>query len=473
MDILRGLGGPADDRQATGVLTGALRGRAARRRFLALGAIAYVLVRQRRSVIRGLEDLVDLIPWGWGAVVAALILGLVVWLLQRGRTALPERREVDRTEADLTPRTFAGSARSAHEQFARRALLVSALLTLLLWIGRGGFEPASFVATGLIFSLVCFAFLELRLWIWGGRQSVRLDRDGVTVRDARSRKAMGWDQMADVVDPLGADGITLKGRGDVPDIRIRPEGHRSREFSQMAALVERRLALGRSAAGFDVGRGSSHQVWAWAGTFALSIAAVVVVEVSVATRVMTSASMDDTLKVGDFVLATPIADGFDPDPGMILIFEAPHQEGTELVKRVVGMPGDTLEMRDKALYRNGERQAEPWVSWADPEADDRHPWMDWQETYLTRDVDREDYRPSRDQWGPLVVPDDRFFMLGDNRDLSLDSRYWGLVEREALSAKPRLIYYSYDRDASGLVTFLREARWDRIGRLVDGLATGP
>ena len=199
----------------------------------------------------------------------------------------------------------------------------------------------------------------------------------------------------------------------------------------------------------------------------------------VQTFVITSGSMEETLKVGDFLMVNRLALGSripgtnirtpgysEGRLGEVVVFDPRHEDDMKLVKRIVGMPGDTLEMRDKELYRNGERQDEPFVQWKDFSGDHEHPWMDWQADHLLPDVDRSGYRPTRDNWGPLVIPEENYFMLGDNRDESLDSRYWGLVEDLRLEGKAMFFYFSYNRGSATPFAFVREVRWDRIGRRI-------
>ena len=91
------------------------------------------------------------------------------------------------------------------------------------------------------------------------------------------------------------------------------------------------------------------------------------------------------------------------------------------------------------------------------------PIMRWQEDYLHPSVDAESYAPSRDTWGPLVIPDDRYLMLGDNRQSSYDSRYWGLLEGWRFEGRVLRIYFSYNRDSYRPFAGIREIRWSRIG----------
>ncbi len=218
----------------------------------------------------------------------------------------------------------------------------------------------------------------------------------------------------------------------------------------------------------------------WVRTIVLTLALLFVIRgFLVQTFVITSGSMEETLLVGDFLMVNRLALGTripgtlartpgysEPRLGEVLVFDPAHEDRMKLVKRLVGMPGDTLEMRAKVLFRNGERQEEPWVKWEDPLGDDEHPWMGWQYDHLAPGVDPAEYRPTRDNWGPLVVPEGHYFMLGDNRDFSLDSRYWGLIERWRIEGKAMFFYFSYDRDSPRAFSFLREVRWDRIGRAI-------
>lgn len=199
----------------------------------------------------------------------------------------------------------------------------------------------------------------------------------------------------------------------------------------------------------------------------------------VQTFVITSGSMEDTLLVGDMLLVNRAAMGSrvpliglripgysEPGRGEILVFDPPHEETLMLIKRLIGLPGDTLEMRDRVLFVNGAPLDEPYVR-HDPVEDERHPWMSWQRDHLPAGVDPSTYAPTRDNWGPIVIPEGRYFMLGDNRERSLDSRYWGLLERWRLEGRAVFTYYSYNRDSYRPFPALREVRWNRIGRPID------
>ena len=194
------------------------------------------------------------------------------------------------------------------------------------------------------------------------------------------------------------------------------------------------------------------------------------------TFVIISGSMQDTLLLGDFLVVNRAAIG-SPVPGTslripgystprrfdILVFDPPHEENMMLVKRLIGMPGDTLEMRGKTLYMNGSVADEPYARHIEQIPDHSDIRMTWQIPYLVSGEDAESYRPSRDNWGPIVIPADNYFMLGDNRDESQDSRYWGLLEGWRLEGRAMFIYYSYERDTMTPFPWIRLIRWDRIG----------
>lgn len=218
-------------------------------------------------------------------------------------------------------------------------------------------------------------------------------------------------------------------------------------------------------------------LWEWAKTLVFAFAIFLVLRTFIIESfVISSGSMERTLLVGDFLLVNKTVFGSnvpltpwrvpgygEPHRGEIVVFRADHAPGLDLVKRMVGVPGDTLSMRDGVLYRNGEAEEEPYVV-HDADVPDVHdPSMMWQREHLASGVDPAGYRPTRDDWGPIVVPPDRYFMLGDNREHSLDSRFWGLAEREKLKGKPFFVYYSYDKEALEPFPFLLAARPGRMG----------
>lgn len=179
-----------------------------------------------------------------------------------------------------------------------------------------------------------------------------------------------------------------------------------------------------------------------------------------------SHSMEPGLLAGDYLTwsrfagVARTADSFHR--GDVVVFLSPG-DATQQLKRVVGLPGDTIAMKDAVVQLNGQALREPYASKADP-SDSTDPVADefrWQRPYVigTAAVDTSRYVPSRDNWGPLVVPPNHYFVLGDLRDESLDSRYLGFVAASQIVGRVRRVYFSRD-DSTG------DIRWARIGHLV-------
>ncbi|MDE7468831.1 MAG: signal peptidase I [Desulfovibrionaceae bacterium] len=170
-----------------------------------------------------------------------------------------------------------------------------------------------------------------------------------------------------------------------------------------------------------------------------------------------SASMLQTLQIGDHILVNkflygirvPFTDSIlipisDPQFGDVAVFRYPEDPSKDYIKRIIGLPGDTIELKNKVLYRNGEPVEESYVHYENPEYDNR---------YIA------------DTFGPIVVPQDSYFVLGDNRDNSEDSRYWGFVKREAIVGKAWRIYWSWASGAEG--GFWNKIRFNRIGSKIE------
>jgi signal peptidase I len=188
-----------------------------------------------------------------------------------------------------------------------------------------------------------------------------------------------------------------------------------------------------------------------------------------------SPSMENTLMIGDFLFVNKALYGAEiplvkkrlpairePERSDVIVFESPETPGMNVVKRVVGMPGDTLMMVENRIYVNGVALDEPYASRTDPTMDPEDPRMrSWQLDYLVGGSGGT-YRPTLKNWGPVVVPPDSFFVMGDNRDNSYDSRYWGFLGRDRIDGKPLFIYYSFDRKGLLPLPFLTAIRWSRI-----------
>ncbi len=191
-------------------------------------------------------------------------------------------------------------------------------------------------------------------------------------------------------------------------------------------------------------------------------------------------SMENTLLVGDFLLVNKVVYGAElpvihkrlpgftrPKRSDVVVFLPPHDPTKNYVKRIVGVPGDTLEMRDKVLYVNGEPQFEPYARYVDYYSEPADARMMWQKDYLVGGKrDWRNYDPTRDSWGPIVVPEGKYFALGDNRDDSEDSRYWGFLDESAIRGRPMFVYYSFNRDPLHPFSWLTDVRWNRIGESI-------
>ena len=201
--------------------------------------------------------------------------------------------------------------------------------------------------------------------------------------------------------------------------------------------------------------------------------------------------MIPTLLVGDWLFVNKLVYGphipftnsnlpglTDPKRGDVVVFKSPTQidqpydPNPTLVKRLVGVPGDTLFMRKGILYVNGiaQRQGFPTPQpGTDGAMDSVDPLFDWQKP-LGLKASRFGAAPSQpthDNWGPFVVPPGKYFMMGDSRYNSKDSRYWSFVPRENIRGKPMFVYYSYNADDSDRpLPFITDIRWSRIGHWI-------
>jgi len=171
-------------------------------------------------------------------------------------------------------------------------------------------------------------------------------------------------------------------------------------------------------------------------------------------------SMENNLLIGDHLLVNkfvfaPTLTGLEQtllpiDPirrGDILVFKFPEDPNRDFIKRVIGLPGDTLELKQKTVYINGKALDEPYVQFLFP--DD-----------LPSEAGLAGTDPRR-RFGPVTVPADMFFMMGDNRANSEDSRFWGFLPRSYVKGKALFVYFSFG-DANGLSGTLSNIRWGRM-----------
>jgi signal peptidase I len=218
----------------------------------------------------------------------------------------------------------------------------------------------------------------------------------------------------------------------------------------------------------------------WAKIMIVSLALFVVIRAfGVEAFKIASGSMEHTLFEGDFLLINKLVYGAGipgsgrklpalhaPRNGDVIVFTYPVDPRLNYVKRIVGTPGDTLQMRSAILFRNGKQVNENYVQHTPDEADQTDDDFRWQNAFLVGGAAITNYRPSRNNWGPLVVPPHDYFVLGDNRDNSSDSRYWGFVADSLVRGQPIVVYYSYAPDTGDRLDWLTHLRWKRFGEIV-------
>jgi signal peptidase I len=179
-----------------------------------------------------------------------------------------------------------------------------------------------------------------------------------------------------------------------------------------------------------------------------------------------AASMEPTIHVGDYLYVAKWDNARrDLHRGALVVFESVEEPGLKVIKRILGVPGDTLAMDAGTLHRNGQPLAEPYTIRVQPGRSEdplqRAKMQAWQSRYLAGAV-ADPYRPDLEDWGPVVVPADSLFVLGDNRDASYDSRYYGFIPWHNVLGQPWVVYFSYDPRA--LVPFPFSIRWSRLGQ---------
>ncbi len=161
-------------------------------------------------------------------------------------------------------------------------------------------------------------------------------------------------------------------------------------------------------------------------------------------------SMENNLLIGDHLLVNKFV--FGPTLGRaeravmpmrpvrrqdIIVFKYPDEPERDFIKRVIGLPGETIELRSKKVYVNGEPLDEPYVHFLEPASE-------------SQEVTSSDVR---ERYGPVRVPDGQYFVMGDNRDNSQDSRYWGFLPGHYVKGRAAMIYWSYE---SGREDYLDE-----------------
>lgn len=207
--------------------------------------------------------------------------------------------------------------------------------------------------------------------------------------------------------------------------------------------------------------------------------------------VVPTSSMESTVMVGDHMIVDKLAYAppgavskyllpyRDVQRGDIIVFRWPPDPRQNYVKRVMGVPGDHIRIKDKEVYLNGKKLTEPYTQHIFPNIE---PYRDNFPSNPFGPVDQRGLAMLQSHVvnDEIVVPAGNYFAMGDNRDNSLDSRYWGFVPRENIVGKPFVIFWSYDAPTEDLVdftakhfidlaqNFFSKTRWDRTLKLVHG-----
>jgi signal peptidase I len=190
-------------------------------------------------------------------------------------------------------------------------------------------------------------------------------------------------------------------------------------------------------------------------------------------------SMETNLLIGDHLLVNKLVYSPSLSPvedvvlrkrpierGHVVVFKFPEDPTRDFIKRVIGLPGETVEIRDKTVLIDGKPLVEPYVRFLEPP--------------LRRDDPEYGLRVEglRDNWGPLTVPPDHLFVMGDNRDNSRDSRFWGFLPRDQVKGRALIVYWSYEATREeyhreGIAEWVRDTlsafgrtRWSRFFHLI-------
>ena len=224
----------------------------------------------------------------------------------------------------------------------------------------------------------------------------------------------------------------------------------------------------------------SQWAWGWAKSIAIAFVIWFFLQAFLLKSFMIiSDSLEPTLHVGDALFINKALYGArvpftnirtpairEPRQGELVVFEGIEEPVLTIVKRLIGVAGDTVQMRQDSLFRNGEYVPEPYVRHVNLAVGMDHAQRlrsrSWQLPHLVDTVDKENYLPDLRDWGPMIVPDGHVFGMGDNRDASYDGRHWGFLPRENLLGHPMFIYYSYDPDHWRPFPFISAIRWRRL-----------
>ena len=232
----------------------------------------------------------------------------------------------------------------------------------------------------------------------------------------------------------------------------------------------------------DEPHGLGRTIWEYAKSLGIAFLLAIVIKTSIVEAYkIPSGSMEDTLLVGDFLLANkflygsqiPLTDWRlpalrDPKPGDVVIFKFPNDPSVNYIKRCIATGGQTVEIRNKRVFVDGQPIELPATG-----------------KFTSGQEVESAARSARDNFGPFSVPPNTFFMLGDNRDNSYDSRFWGVVPRDLVQGKAMVIHWSWGTDDKSpdwkwndplsvgesflynVAHFTQRVRWGRLGSLIN------
>jgi signal peptidase I len=203
-------------------------------------------------------------------------------------------------------------------------------------------------------------------------------------------------------------------------------------------------------------RSIAGEIWEYIKAFAVAIVLALIIRTFVVQAFkIPSGSMIPSLQIGDHILVNKFIYWFtEPQRGDIIVFKYPRDKRRDFIKRVVGLPGETIRITERQVYINDKPLTETYA-------------------YHQQQVPPGEYISPRDNFGPLKIPLDSVFVMGDNRDSSMDSRYWGPLKKNLIRGEAFLIYWSikpypnpwsfiFSHPLNYLTSFRNRIRWQRL-----------
>ena len=242
---------------------------------------------------------------------------------------------------------------------------------------------------------------------------------------------------------------------------------------QLAVILAVNLAAAvlLFAAGRSLSGRTPSQAWPWLAACAITAIFILFFQ----PMIVPTGAMEDTILMGDSLLARRVL-ARNPARGDVVAHRYPVDPRQTFLKRVVGLPGDRIHFQDKRLYVNGAELKEPYVKHATSYLDPYRDQFPKQEPSFRIFPAGQAMLRQNIRDGELIVPEGKLFVLGDNRDNSLDSRYWGFIDNSMITGKPVMVIFSTDLDPrqrgagfQGLIAPIRHARWSRTFKMLTSL----